>query len=135
MNKLIHNKNVIKVILVIACIALTAISCGTQATWPAVLPTTYQQVVLPMATVPHVTAVSTNVESINKTETTYTVTAPLHVRKCASINCDVLAYLQTGDSVVVKFSVAGPGCAGADWYAIEWQGWTGFVCSIYLEEQ
>jgi hypothetical protein len=78
--------------------------------------------------------VSANVEKVNSGVHTYTVTAPLHIRKCASINCDVLAYLRPGDSVVVKFSVAGPGCAGADWHAIEWQGWTGFVCSLYVKE-
>jgi hypothetical protein len=83
------------------------------------------------------TVVTANVETVTKTETNvqFKVTAPLHVRSCASIDCDIVAYLQPGDSVEVKWSVDGPGCAGADWYAIDWQDWTGFVCSIYVEER
>lgn len=120
-----------KLIYALTLISLAAISCGTLASLPT----------QPTAPVPHVTAVipavSANVETVTKDETNlqFIVTAPLHVRTCASINCDVIAYLVAGDSVAVKWSVAGPGCAGADWYAIEWQGWTGFICSLYVEER
>jgi hypothetical protein len=117
-----------KLIYLIACIALTAISCGVVADLPTVQPT---------EAVGHVTEtlVTTNVETVNKDETylQYTVTAPLHIRSCASITCSITGYLQTGDSVDVKWSVAGPGCAGAPWNAIALGDWTGFVCSLYVE--
>ena len=123
-----------KLIYLLALISLTAISCGMQATWPAVLPTTYQQVVLPMATVPHVTAVSTNVEKVHTDAHVYTTTAPLHIRSCAGVDCDVLAYLPAEASVdVIAAGISGPGCAGAEWYAIEAGGVAGFVCSLYVE--
>jgi hypothetical protein len=99
---------------------------------------------VPTETIGHITetdilptVVTANAETVTKTETNvqYTVTAPLHIRSCASIGCDVVAYLDAGSSVDVKWSVPGPGCAGADWLAIDWQGWTGFVCSLYVEER
>jgi hypothetical protein len=129
MNKLIHNKNVIKVILVIACIALTAISCGVTAALPTIAPT---------AKVGHVTAtvpvVSANVESINTDAHVYITTAPLHIRSCAGIDCAVLAYLAAGASVdVIAAGISGPGCAGASWYAVQAGGVAGFVCSLYVE--
>jgi hypothetical protein len=115
-------------IYLIACIALAAISCGVAAKMPTVQPT---------EAVGHITetVVSANVESVNTEIHMYITSAPLHVRSCASIGCDVVAYLDAGSSVDVKWSVPGPGCGGADWLAIEWQGWTGFVCSIYVEER
>jgi hypothetical protein len=105
---------------------ITQCACGVAAEMPTVQPT---------EAVGHITetVVSANVESVNTEIHMYTTTAPLHIRSCASIGCDVVAYLAVGDSVDVKWSVAGPGCAGADWYAIDWQGWTGFICSIYVE--
>jgi hypothetical protein len=116
-------------IYLIACIALAAISCGVAADLPTVQPT---------EAVGHITetVVSANVEtSVNTEIHSYITSAPLHVRSCASVDCDILAYLDAGSSVDVKWSVAGPGCSGADWYAIDWQDWTGFVCSIYVEER
>jgi hypothetical protein len=105
---------------------ITQCACGVVADLPTVQPT---------EAVGHITetVVSANVESVNTEIHMYTTTAPLHIRSCASIGCDVVAYLDAGSSVDVKWNVAGPGCAGADWYAIDWQGWTGFVCSLYVE--
>jgi hypothetical protein len=105
---------------------ITQCACGVAADLPTVQPT---------EAVGHITetVVSANVESVITDAHDYTTTAPLHIR--ASIGCDVVAYLDAGSSVDVKWSVAGPGCAGADWLAIDWQDWTGFVCSIYVEER
>jgi hypothetical protein len=113
----------------VACIALAGLSCGVVAELPTVAPT---------ETIGYITEtiVTANVESVNTEIHTYTTTAPLHIRACASVDCAVLAYLAAGDSVVVTVrGISGPGCAGAEWYAVDWQDWTGFVCSIYVEER
>jgi hypothetical protein len=120
-----------KLMLCIACISLAGISCGVLADLPTEIAP------LPTEAIGYMTEtlVTTNVETVNKDETylQYTVTAPLHIRSCASITCSITGYLQTGDSVDVKWSVAGPGCAGAPWNAIALGDWTGFVCSLYVE--
>jgi hypothetical protein len=127
---MIYHKSRNIIIYLIACIALTAISCGTLANLPTVQPT---------APVPHVTApiptFSANVESVDTKIHTYITTAPLHVRSCASVECAVLAYLPTEASVTVKVTgIPGPGCAGAEWWSIEAGGVAGFVCSLYVKE-
>jgi len=125
-----NNRNYL--MYVVACIALTAISCGVSAQLPTVAPT---------AKAAHVTAViptfSTVAETVNKDETNlqFTTIAPLHIRACAGIDCDILAYLAAGVSVDVKVTgISGPGCAGAAWYAVESGGVAGFVCSLYVKE-
>jgi hypothetical protein len=119
-----------KLIYLIACIALTAISCGVVADLPTVQPT---------EAVGHITetVVSANVETVSQDETDlqFTTSASLHVRSCASVDCAVLAYLPAGASVDVKVTgIPGLGCAGAEWYAVEVGGVAGFVCSIYIKE-
>jgi hypothetical protein len=119
-----------KLIYLIACIALTAISCGVVADLPTVQPT---------EAIGHITetVVSANVETVNKDSANvqFTTSAPLHVRACASVDCAVLAYLAAGDSVVVTVrGITGGGCAGAEWWAVEAGGVAGFVCSIYVTE-
>jgi hypothetical protein len=125
-----HHNNRNYLMYAVACVALTAISCGVVAGLPTVVPT---------AKAAHVTAsiptVSANVESVITDAHDYTTTAPLHVRSCASVDCDVLAYLAAGDSVAVTVrGISGPGCAGAEWWAVEAGGVAGFVCSIYVTE-
>jgi hypothetical protein len=119
-----------KLIYLIACIALTAISCGVVAAVPTVQPT---------EAIGHITetVVSASVETVNKDSANiqFITTAQLHVRSCASVDCAVLAYLAAGDSVIVTVrGITGPGCAGAEWYAVEAGGVAGFVCSIYVTE-
>jgi hypothetical protein len=110
-------------IILVIILLITQCACGVAAVVPTVAPT---------ESVPISASVET---SVNTEIHSYITSAPLHVRSCASVDCDILAYLDAGSSVDVKWSVAGPGCSGADWYAIDWQDWTGFVCSIYVEER
>jgi hypothetical protein len=117
------------VVILFVIIAVVSCSCGIQAQLPTATPT---------AVSTHVTVVSAKVETVTKAETNlqFTVTAPLHIRSCASVDCDVLAYLAAGDSVVVTVrGITGPGCAGAEWWAVEAGGVAGFVCSIYVTEE
>jgi hypothetical protein len=119
----------VPVIILLIVLAITQCACGVVAAVPTeAVGHITETDILP-------TVVTAHVETVTKTETNvqYTTTAPLHIRSCASIDCDIVAYLDAGSSVDVKWSVPGPGCAGADWYAIDWQGWTGFVCSLYVE--
>jgi hypothetical protein len=110
-------------IILVIILLITQCACGVAAAVPPLAPT---------ESVPISASVET---SVNTEIHSYITSAPLHVRSCASVDCDILAYLDAGSSVDVKWSVAGPGCSGADWYAIDWQDWTGFVCSIYVEER
>jgi hypothetical protein len=118
----------VPVIILFIVLAITQCACGVVADLPTVAPT--ESIGYVTESVPISASVET---SVNTEIHSYITSAPLHVRSCASIDCDIVAYLDAGSSVDVKWSVAGPGCAGADWYAIDWQGWTGFVCSLYVE--
>ena len=114
---------------------LTQCACGVSAQTPTYQAPHIAQTDIPMATVPHVTAVSTNVEKVHTDAHVYTTTAPLHIRSCAGIDCDVLTYLAAGVSVdVMAAGIPGPGCAGASWYAVQAGGVAGFVCSLYIKE-
>jgi hypothetical protein len=115
-------------IILVIILLITQCACGVVADLPTVAPT--ESIGYVTESVPISASVET---SVNTEIHSYITSAPLHVRSCASIDCDIVAYLDAGSSVDVKWSVAGPGCAGADWYAIDWQGWTGFVCSLYVE--
>jgi hypothetical protein len=115
------------VVILFVIIAVVSCSCGIQAQLPTATLT---------AVSTHVTVVTAKVEAVSqdKTDLQFTTSAPLHVRSCASVDCDVLAYLDAGSSVVVTVrGITGPGCAGAEWWAVEAGGVAGFVCSIYLE--
>jgi hypothetical protein len=116
-------------IILLIVLAITQCACGVAAEIPTYQAPSISSIdILP-------TVVTANAEKVNTEIHSYITSAPLHVRSCASIDCDIVAYLDAGSSVDVKWSVPGPGCGGADWLAIEWQGWTGFVCSIYVEER
>jgi hypothetical protein len=121
----------VPVILLVVVLAIAQCSCQ----FSAALPTEQVGHITETDILP--TVVSANVETINKDETDlqFTTTAPLHVRSCASVDCDVLAYLAAGDSVAVTVrGITGGGCAGAEWWAVEAGGVAGFVCSIYVTE-
>lgn len=115
----------------LACIALTAISCGVSAQLPTVT-------AIPTHVTAPIPAVSANVEKVNEISEIshdYITTAPLHVRSCASVECDIHTTLRAGVSVDVKVTgIPGPGCAGAAWWSIESGGVAGFVCSLYVKE-
>lgn len=105
----------------LACIALTAISCGVTAQLPTVT-----------ATVPHVTAVVPTVAA--ETNLQFITTAPLHLRSCAGLCEPPLDYLPQGTEIEVEvMDIPGAGCAGAAWYSVKVGSMAGFVCSIYLE--
>ena len=114
--------------LFLICMLFLSLACTLSAQLPTVAPT---------AKAAHVTAVAPTDAPVKVLVTpfhTYITTAPLHIRSCAGIDCDVLAYLAAGVSVdVIAAGISGPGCAGAEWYAIEAGGVAGFVCSLYVE--
>jgi hypothetical protein len=121
----------VPVIILLIVLAITQCACGVVADLPTVQPT--EAVGHVTATVP---VVSANLETVNKDNANvqFTTTAPLHIRACAGIDCAVLAYLAAGVSVDVTVTgISGPGCVGAEWYAVEAGGVAGYVCGIYLE--
>jgi hypothetical protein len=121
----------VPVIILVIILLITQCACGVAAEMPTYqAPSIKSTDILP-------TVVIANIETVNKDETDlqFTTSAPLHVRSCASVDCDVLAYLAAGSSVVVTVrGISGPGCAGAEWWAVEAGGVAGFVCSIYVTE-
>ena len=121
-----------KIYLLLACLTIAAIACGTQI--PTV-PSTEVKAPSDDVSLPVKVA-----EAVEPTESapTYVTTTSLRVRSCASVNCDEVADpLPTGTQVLV-FITDIPGkdgdCYLGEWYAIG-APVKGYVCSLYIEEK
>ena len=66
----------------------------------------------------------------------YVTTAPLHIRSCPSINCEIIGFIPKGNQVeIIILDLYGDGCGGQEWVGYDAGEKFGYLCSLYLMEQ
>ena len=121
-----------KIYLLLACLTIAAIACGTQI--PTV-PSTEVKAPSDDVSLPVKVA-----EAVEPTESPviYVTTAPLNVRSEANASSQILGVLEEGAIIVIFIplpEIKGDDCYMGEWYETKWNDETAYVCSLYIEER